>query len=40
MLVLVDSQISKSKNINCAVNACGLECERLVCGINKKEMYL
>lgn len=35
MLILVDSQISKSKSANCVVNACGLECVRLTCGINK-----
>lgn len=34
MLVLVFSQISKSKDAICPVNNCGSVCRRLACGIN------
>lgn len=36
MLILVAPQVSKLMSTNCSVNACGLECVRLVCGINRK----
>lgn len=34
MMILVGPQITNSKSARCLVNSCGLECRRLVCGIN------